>query len=60
MYGVCPRTAWFILHRVRENLNTDAHVESMRGTLVSDEAWIGGKPLTVTRQPAPSLSAPTG
>jgi transposase-like protein len=43
-YGVCPRTAWFVLHRVREAMKTDALVESMRGTIVADETWIGGKP----------------
>ncbi len=43
-YGVCPRTAWFVLHRVREAMANDALVETMRGTIVADETWIGGKP----------------
>jgi transposase-like protein len=43
-YGVCPRTAWFMLHRLREASKTDVLVETMRGTIVADETWIGGKP----------------
>jgi transposase-like protein len=43
-YGVCPRTAWFILHRIREAMKADELVETMKGTIVADETWIGGKP----------------
>jgi len=43
-YGVCPRTAWHIMHRIREAMKNDALVESMRGTIVADEAYIGGDP----------------
>ena len=43
-FGVCPRTAWFMLHRIREAMKTDALVAVMRGTIIADETWIGGEP----------------
>ena len=43
-YGVCPRTAWFICHRIRETMSSDALITTMRGTIVADETWIGGNP----------------
>ena len=42
-YGVCPRTAWHLLHRIREAMKSDSLVESMRGVVVADETFIGGK-----------------
>jgi transposase-like protein len=41
-YGVCPRTAWFMMHRIREGMASDGLVTSMRGTIVADETFIGG------------------
>lgn len=44
-YGVCPKTAWHMLHRVRQAMaGGDCLLDTMRGTIVSDETWIGGKP----------------
>jgi transposase-like protein len=43
-YGLCPRTAWFMMHRIREAMASDGLVATMRGTIVSDETWIGGDP----------------
>lgn len=44
-YGVTPRTAWHMLHRIRQSMsNRQSLVYSMTGTIVSDETWIGGKP----------------
>jgi len=43
-YGVCARTAWFMMHRIREAMKSDALIETMRGTIVADETWIGGDP----------------
>lgn len=42
-YGVCCRTAWHLMHRIREAMKRDAVVESMRGVVVADETFIGGK-----------------
>jgi transposase-like protein len=41
-YGVCPRTAWHLLHRIREAMKTDV-LQTIRGEVVVDETWIGGK-----------------
>jgi transposase-like protein len=42
-YGLgCPRSAWFMLHRIREAMATDAVVDAMRGVIVADETFIGG------------------
>ncbi len=43
-YGVCARTAWHMMHRIREAMKNDALVASMRGTIVADETFIGGDP----------------
>lgn len=43
-YGVCPRTAWFICHRIRECMKSDGLISSMRGTIVADETYVGGTP----------------
>jgi transposase-like protein len=43
-YGMCPRTAWFLMHRIRESMRTDPVIATMRGTIVADEAYIGGNP----------------
>jgi transposase-like protein len=43
-YGVCPRTAWFLMHRIREMMTGSGPFDTMRGTIVADETWIGGTP----------------
>jgi transposase-like protein len=43
-YGLTPKTAWFMLHRIREATKRDLSAGLMSGTLVADETWIGGKP----------------
>lgn len=42
-YGVCPRTAWFILQRIRHAMAGGGLLATMRGTIVSDETFIGGQ-----------------
>jgi transposase-like protein len=42
-YGLCPRTAWFMMHRIREGMANDGVITSMCGTIVADETYIGGK-----------------
>lgn len=42
-YGICPRSAWFMLHRVREAMKRDGLVSMMRGTVAADETFIGGR-----------------
>jgi transposase-like protein len=43
-YGVCCRTAWYMLHRVREAMNDPADT-FMRGVIVADETYFGGDPM---------------
>jgi transposase-like protein len=43
-YGLTPKTAWFMLHRLREAMKRDDTAPLMSGTLVADETWIGGDP----------------
>lgn len=42
-YGVCPRTAWHLLHRIREAM---AHTDGtpFSGNVVADEVYLGGTP----------------
>ncbi len=42
--GVTQPTAWFMLHRLREAMRV-ASFETMRGTIVADETYVGGDPL---------------
>ena len=41
-YGMCPRSAWFLMHRIREAMQSDSVIATMRGTIVADETFIGG------------------
>ena len=43
-YGVCCRTAWHLMHRIREAMKNDSLVQTMRGRVVSDETFIGPNP----------------
>ena len=42
-YGLTPRTAWFVTHRVREAMRVDPLVGLLAGTVEADETYIGGK-----------------
>jgi transposase-like protein len=42
-YGVSAKTAWFMAHRVREAMK-ERSPESLVGTIVADETYIGGDP----------------
>jgi transposase-like protein len=43
-YGMCPRSAWFMLSRIRAAMaNDNSLLDSMVGTIVADETWIGGR-----------------
>jgi transposase-like protein len=41
-YGMCARSAWFMMHRIREAMKNDSLVEMMSGTVVADETFFGG------------------
>jgi transposase-like protein len=42
-YGVCPRSAWHMLHRIREAM-ASPYALMFQGVVMADEAYIGGDP----------------
>ena len=48
-YKVGNKTAWFMAHRLREGMKVGAP-DSMRGTIVADETFIGGKVSRMNKQ----------
>jgi transposase-like protein len=52
-YEVTAKTAWFMTQRLREAMKRGPFVEVMRGTIISDETWIGGKPGNNSQQGKP-------
>jgi transposase-like protein len=43
-YGLKPKTAWFLCHRIREAMKRDPIVTPFTGTVIADETWFGGDP----------------
>jgi len=43
-YELTAKTAWFMLHRIREAMKRDPLAGLLRGTVIADETWIGGNP----------------
>jgi transposase-like protein len=43
-YDLTAKTAWFMLHRIREAMKLDPMAGLLRGTIQADETWIGGNP----------------
>jgi transposase-like protein len=43
-YGLCPRSAWFALHRLREAMKHGSAAGLLTGRVVADETFYGGKP----------------
>jgi transposase-like protein len=46
---VTQPTAWFMLHRLREAMRRSS-IETMKGTIVSDETYIGGNPSRMNKK----------
>jgi transposase-like protein len=42
-YELTAKTAWFVLHRIREAMKREPVAGMLRGTVVANEAFIGGK-----------------
>jgi len=57
-YGLCPRTAWHMLHRIREAMSHDDFT-LFRGDIIADETWIGGEPKFMHASKRPSAHART-
>lgn len=43
-YNLTPKSAWFMLHRIREAMDAGPVADMFRGVVVADETYIGGKP----------------
>ncbi len=43
-YDLTPRSAWFMLHRIREAMTASPSGGLFTGTVVADETWVGGEP----------------
>jgi transposase-like protein len=43
-YDLTPKSAWFMLQRLREGMKRGPIMELLSGTVVADETWIGGNP----------------
>ncbi|MGC2486368.1 MAG: IS1595 family transposase [Acidimicrobiales bacterium] len=43
-YGMNPRTAWHMLHRIREAMSHDNIYTLFSGDVVADEVYVGGNP----------------
>ena len=44
MHGLTPETAWYMLHRLRFAMQREPLAGLLRGTIVADETYVGGKP----------------
>ncbi len=42
-YSITNESAWHMLHRIREAMKREPVAGLLRGTIVADETWIGGK-----------------
>jgi transposase-like protein len=60
LVGVTPETAWFMLHRLRESMKREPLVEMLRGNIVIDETFYGGKPKNKHQQGVPRPVRATG
>jgi transposase-like protein len=43
-YGVTPRTAWHLMHRLREAMKIEPIAGLLSGRVIADETWYGGTP----------------
>jgi transposase-like protein len=42
-YGLTPRTAWHMMHRLREAMKREPLAGLLSGRVIADETWYGGK-----------------
>lgn len=53
-YDLTGKTAWFMLHRIREAMKREPLAGMLSGTVVADETFIGGKPKNKHQQGRPT------
>ena len=49
-YGLTPKAAWFMAHRIREAMKVDPITTRMVGTVEMDETYVGGRRPRAARQ----------
>lgn len=54
-YDLTAKSAWFMLHRIREAMKRGPLASLLEGTVIADETWIGGQPGTATTATTPTL-----
>lgn len=42
-YGIAPKSAWHLMHRLREAMKRDPLAGLLSGRVVADESWLGGE-----------------
>jgi transposase-like protein len=52
-YDLTPKSAWFMVHRIREAMKLDPLAGLLSGTVVADETFIGGKPKNMHQSKRP-------
>lgn len=52
-YDLTPKTAWFMLHRIREAMKRDPLAGLLSGTVAADETWVGGTPSNMSKTKRP-------
>jgi transposase-like protein len=53
-YDLTPKSAWFMTQRIREAMKREPLAGLLRGTVVADETWMGGKPKNMHRSKRPT------
>lgn len=53
-YVLTPKSAWFMVHRIREAMKRDPLAGLLSGTVVADETFIGGKPKNMHARKRPT------
>jgi transposase-like protein len=43
-YGLASKSAWHMMHRIREAMKREPMAGLLSGRVIADETWIGGKP----------------
>lgn len=59
-YDLTAKTAWFLLHRIREAMKREPLAGLLSGTVVADETWIGGTPANRHRTDPREQARPSG